>query len=157
MLRAAQYPGHMIPRGIRCNGTAAGLATAFMGCSDSLSQLNDACSVVEFELELVVTVESKHEVDDLGMCDEEACSTDAHLVIDDVYAIPATSAHEMETGVWSFSLSTQQHERARFVAIVEEEEIDLGWHDLEWSARYPEGAECPSIPTIAPITIQLDS
>ncbi|WP_293694531.1 hypothetical protein [uncultured Agrococcus sp.] len=131
---------------------AVAATLALAGCVPG--QLTEPdCPLVDYDVVISVTIESELEIDDVGICDDDECTTDDDIAegsdVDSVY--PAHS----EGTTWNFSIIRWMPESARFVALVDGEELDLGWHDLEIThTPIVEGEDCGSIPSYEPLTIR---
>lgn len=112
------------------------------------------CPLFDHDVILTVTVLSERTIDDVGICDESACSTDDDIP-EGSNALQVHQYHVVGEDEWSFSVIGWMPEAAGFVAIVDGEEVDLGWHELEQGIEYPFGERCGSIASYEPLTFKI--
>lgn len=147
--RRSFYAASMIRRDFTA---CAALLLAF-GTAGCATQQVQTCSEITFEALVNVTIETELDIDDVGICDEFSCSTDAEVDPEShVYGVGATQSGAL---TWEFAVMPWTPESAGFVAIMDGEEIDLGEHEIEWSLHYPEGPDCQGIPVTEPLIIEL--
>lgn len=131
-------------------GAASVMALA--GCAPG-QMFGGNCPEVDYDVILHVTVESSRDIDDVGICDEIACSTDKEIPaasgVNGIYEYGETD------GTWAFSIINWMPESAGFVAFVDGEEFELGDYDLVYEEELIAGPYCGSIPAVEPLVVQL--